>query len=591
MDKGIVSLDKIKLTKKCKWTGHFVPIILIIMFCTYYMDNNMIIKIVGDEYGYWSAGAFFSGYDWSQITSYNPYYSYGYGLWLAIILSLNLSSVTSYRIALGLNIFFLCGIYFIVYKIVEEYIPNTSRLLSMSMAFMVATYTGNFYYTQYTMSEVLISFVYWSVVYLATKLLEKASTKRVVMYILLVEYLLFVHQRTLGVFVVSALFLCYIFYCHRIEFKRIFIYIIFAFTIMAILLWVKKCYQFSFFGGGEGINLAGNDFSGQVSKIQYILSFHGLWMFIKAYVGKIFYALSSTNLLVGISVILIFVKIIEVVKKRINKKKKIDNQTIMLLYILLNAVAMMAIGSIFMIDYYARFDLIIYGRYFDFTMGPLMLVALLFIVFGTKKTVYYCVPILVGGYIIITILINQVLIYQTNFSNMFINCPGIADTMIFFGYKADTLFLVAIKAVFVLAILLVLVKICKKNYKLISVVLIMFAVVSMISDLYVYKEGCLRWSIEQNKGEINLANYVYQKDISNNLYYYVGDSVLDADYLQFVLKESSIKSFWQVEEIENFSAGDYILTSKTSEITNILENLGYEVVSKSGTLDLWGRNH
>ena len=33
--------------------------------------------VVPDEFGYWSAASYFSGYDWSSASNLNPYYAFG----------------------------------------------------------------------------------------------------------------------------------------------------------------------------------------------------------------------------------------------------------------------------------------------------------------------------------------------------------------------------------------------------------------------------------------------------------------------------------------------------------------------------------
>lgn len=560
------------------------PMIILLILCMYNFRDNLSIKIVGDEYGYWASGAYFAGLDWSEITSYNSYYSFGYGLWLALILKLNLSALVSYKIALVLNAIFLCGIYIIVNKLIKEYCKEISFIFRIGISFAVTIYTSNLYYTQYTMSEVLIALLYWCIIYCSCKLLEKVTVRRVLIYVFLLIYLFIVHQRTIGVCFVSLLFLIYVLVRNQTHPKWILLLGIVAIGIIGVFISMKTGYQDAFFKGGQGINLSGNDFSGQTSKLQYVLTPNGMWMFIKAYVGKIFYALSSTDLLAGVAVIIVFIELIQCIRNRALMNRKSNNSIVLMCYLILNTAAMMAVGSVFMANYYSRYDVIIYGRYFDFTLSPLILIALVYMMLRNNKILYFCMPVLIVSYVVMAILINHTMVYQTDFSNLFINCPGVADTILYLNCRKNALLFVALKEVITFLIFIYVYCFIKKNaiYKLIAI--ICYASVSICCDQYVYENGCLSWSLSQNLEEIELLDYIKSENIEKQLYYYIGDSVVNADYLQFLLKDHTIKVISDIEKLDNKG---YILTSKRSKISLELENLGYQIIESSKVLDLW----
>ena len=75
--------------------------------------------IMPDEVGYWSAGATLAGRDWSGVMSMSPYYGYGYGFILCIIIRLFSAPLNMYRCALILNIFFLVIIFIVSYHIIK----------------------------------------------------------------------------------------------------------------------------------------------------------------------------------------------------------------------------------------------------------------------------------------------------------------------------------------------------------------------------------------------------------------------------------------------------------------------------------------
>lgn len=185
-----------------------LPVILIMYICLYHLKDNLSLKIVADEYGYWANGAYFSGLDWSEITAYNPYYGYGYGIILGILLKIGLPSVLTYQSAIIINGIFLCGIYLIALRLVNEFSEcrEISLILKIGISFAVTVYTGNLYYTQYTMSEVLLALTYWGLILNAYMLLKKVNLVRCITFIVLASYGFIVHQRTIGVCFICLLF-------------------------------------------------------------------------------------------------------------------------------------------------------------------------------------------------------------------------------------------------------------------------------------------------------------------------------------------------------------------------------------------------
>ena len=67
-----------------------VGILALALFFIYMLQVSELkmISIIGDEFGYWASGSFLAGFDWSDVASYNAYYSYGYGIWLYLILKI-----------------------------------------------------------------------------------------------------------------------------------------------------------------------------------------------------------------------------------------------------------------------------------------------------------------------------------------------------------------------------------------------------------------------------------------------------------------------------------------------------------------------
>ena len=101
-EKGCIVLPKKKDTYFIVLLG--ISLLLIYLFK---IDSLNTICVIGDEFGYWASGAYFAGLDWGDVACFNPYYSYGYGLWLSLIIKFFDDSILAYKVAIILNCFFI----------------------------------------------------------------------------------------------------------------------------------------------------------------------------------------------------------------------------------------------------------------------------------------------------------------------------------------------------------------------------------------------------------------------------------------------------------------------------------------------------
>lgn len=569
---------------KGKILGYVIPMLFVFAISLYFIKDNIIIKITGDEYGYWSAGAFFTGRDWSEVTGYNSYYSYGYGLILALILRLNLSASISYQLAIALNGLFLCGIYAVVRKVINRlsaYI-QTSEIEQIFLALAATTYTGILYYTQYTVTEVLLSLLYWEVLLLALLLLEKVTFLRSTLFSLTLMYMFSVHQRTIGVCFVGALFLISLIFQNKIDIKFIVKLLIVIMIVFIAILGIKYIYQSLFFSN-TSVDISGNDFSGQVGKLSFLFSISGIWMFIKAFAGKVFYALSATYLMGGVVLIVCGYGIYDAIKE----KKWLDSYMIFYMFLILNAAAMMAVGSIFMINYYGRVDLLIYGRYFEFTLGPLFFVGIMNVKkHANLKKILLWVGILVSAvYLIIALLINYIIDYSASTSNLFVNCSGIARVFYEndFGY-GSVLFCALIKII----IFIVLVGILSiNNSKMLVCALIGMILLFCDNSRYIYETGCLSWSKKHTEDIRSIEKYINTKSQADDVYYYMPDGLFYADLLQFIFGQQTLHVFNEEQELQDVPEDTVIITGKESEASYWLEEDNYYLVETTESFCIW----
>lgn len=570
--------------------AYIIPILLLIILGLWFINENTMIKIVGDEYGYWAAGAYISGLDWSEITSYNSYYGYGYGFFVAILLKCNLSAVLIYRLAIFLNILFLISIYVIVYYLVRNWTEryNFSFVLQVFLAFSVTVYSGNISYTQYTMPEILIALIYWLQILIVWKMLKQLNFLNSFLFILLNLYAFSVHQRMIGVCLISVCLWLAIAIRSKKSKSFYFSSIISCLCIFIFILILKEHYQMAFFAGGKGKNLAVNDFAGQTSKLESLLSIQGLWMFVKSFAGKIYYLLSTSYLLAGIAGGLGLVCTGNAIRNRIKEKKEINEGTILLVFLVLNTLIMIAISSLTMMEYYGRFDMLFYGRYFEFTISPLILISLIYLLGENNKHKIRIILGTIFSYIVVSCAMEYIIDYSRSASNTFINCVGMASVLIRREYKKFSLIYIALKTVVIGLCLIAMSYVKGKAKKGVRIFgLSMFIIINIFVYLYVYEKGCLSWAVTQSNSELKLAKKIEDLGASDSLYYYIIENDLKADYLQFLLKDHTIHILENPDEIHELKSNDYILTIPDTSIKMDLDEQGYEAYAESEGLILW----
>ena len=176
---------KSKIENHKIWIYNLIAIIFLLIIGLLNLRNNTSLKIVGDEFGYWAGAAYLNGMDWSSVVSHNAYYGYGYGFLLGIIYLFNLSATLSYQLAIVVNVILLCIIFGCIEKTINYLFPNVTEGLSILIALVTSLYTGYLYYTQFTLSEILLTAIFWLIIVTGCQILIKPSIIKLIIFVLL----------------------------------------------------------------------------------------------------------------------------------------------------------------------------------------------------------------------------------------------------------------------------------------------------------------------------------------------------------------------------------------------------------------------
>ena len=353
-----------------------------------------------DEFGYWSPAAKLSGYDWSQVTSIGSYYSYGYSLILFVIFNIFKDGVLAYRAAIVINFALSIAAVWIIYFFISDIrnIHSEGRALSAAAIISASAvmYPAWSLYSQSTMSESLILFLFVFVSFLMYRFLKKPGIIGGLALAACSMYAYLVHMRMIGT--VIAIILTLLVWALSCGNRRIRIGIL-SFIAVTIVVFVvsfvikshivSEVYTFQ---SKETINW--NDYNGQLPKILKIFSLQGMKYMFENISGKVLYiSLASYGLGIwGIGAITsLFVKGIRSLKNRGSGSRALFE-----VYIFLAVFAQIGVALVYLIDSPSpdntRLDLLLHGRYTD------MLIPVLFI-YGIYAMYYAGHPVIITGII------------------------------------------------------------------------------------------------------------------------------------------------------------------------------------------------
>lgn len=344
--------------------------VLLLLVPWLHISARNLPYIYNDEFGYWASAAHFVGFDWSEIFSKIPYYSYGYGIILAILIKITGDMAEAYKVAVALNGLWLALSYVILYKAGTKIYPDVKKVVMLLAAAVAVAFSGNFVQVNYTWPETFLFFLFCLLFYLIVMLAEYPSFLKLIILAILSAYMFCVHQRTLGIIIAVVLFIFLLILKKQIEFKQLIYFVLpFVVCIVAIVIYKMDIIEKIWMNGSV---VEGNNFTGQVGKFALIFSLEGIRDLLLSFLGKLYYIFLSTFLLVPFSIYIIFTK--WWFPK--NKEQREISKIFVGLFLILSFIFTMGINSLGMIRP-GNITHIVYGRYTDNILGPFMLIAIL----------------------------------------------------------------------------------------------------------------------------------------------------------------------------------------------------------------------
>lgn len=380
------------------------------------------LYVLHDEFGYWANAAFFSGYDWSGAASLSPYYSYGYSILLVPFMLIFRNSVYMYRAAIVLNCAFYVGAFYISVLCAGKLWPKRNRYVNAFLCFVVSLYCNNLLQVNISWGEALLYFLYWLSFYTLVTYCQKRRPIILVAFIAECFYMYIVHQRTIGLIIAGFMVLAVMFISDRhIKLKKIIIMVSATAAILAACIIAKEIVINNVWRWTDS-GLAGqNDYSGQWNKVMLLFTGkNGIIRLLMHVCGKFFY-------LIVASCSLLFWGILSECRMIFTKNR--TRMSPVHLYILLSLLGTVAIVSIYMING-GRIDCVVYGRYIDFLVGPLILIGLMYLTDRRCSPVYFAAYLCI---LLFTALGSLKLFHSSSTFTRIMSC----GTSIFYNAEVD----------------------------------------------------------------------------------------------------------------------------------------------------------
>ena len=496
---------------------------------------------------------------------------------LYFIFALDLGNRATYQLALCGNVLMLVCVYVLAYKLIQKMAEKLHVVLHVLIALVSVLYTGVLFFSQYTMSEMLICLLFWIILYNIYCLLEKYSRVRIIAVTFLLVYCFFVHQRLLGLVVVGGAALIYILIKNKKTKDLLWILPVFA-IIFVLMLVVKLQYKSEYLSFSD-LKMVANEFQGQTQKLSRMLSMDGVIMFVIGVLGKLFYACSGTFMLFFVFVVALMKELVDCIKQ-----KQVTRRLEIWMFVFLVCMATIAISVVFLLDFTSRFDLLIYGRYFDFSLSPILVFSLVGLMQKDEKFKIETWMFVV--YFALTFIVSKNMPYDESKDIAYFMCPALSSVLFEYNYNIGA---VALQTLLIACFIKMMLERKKQTLVTKSVPIVVAIVMWVGCFISQYNVQSLYFMPDFTRSDEQLAEHIREIDAGDDLYFYTEKDKEYICFLQFVLREYRIHIITDENEVYNLKDEDYILTIKETELFDALPGVNYEEEAASDSVIMWRR--
>lgn len=325
--------------------------------------------VMGDEIGYWQHAATLCGFDWSVVGERTPWYGFGYSLLLWPIMYFIEDTVLMYKLAVVVNVFMLSLSYFFYRAWLKTYCMQ--RFIVDLLPLVAVFYPAYSVQVGITWSETCLTFIFSIILYIAARIYNFPKYSTLIMFAVCVAYLYMVHNRTIGVSVSAVIYIIMLWRKKKLSLQKMIAFFMTLISLIATSLLLKKYFIYR-----EHANNLINGFSDSFDKLLSVF-----YTFDKL---DVFFSVLSTQSL-GIAIATCFLvplAIVGMIKKIMKGKEYRDN-----VFLLLSFCATLLISAVWFVSF-DRYDHLIYTRYIDFIVGPMLILGVYYLMYMTDRSIY-----------------------------------------------------------------------------------------------------------------------------------------------------------------------------------------------------------
>lgn len=565
-----------------------IYIVLNIIHILFIKDMTLPI-ILDDEFGYLANAAFLAGFDWSTVVSKIFYYSNGYSLLLVPFFMIAKNPFIIYKSALILNSVLINAVIFVAFRITNKVVPHFNSGFKILLSLVVSLYPSYTIYSCVAWPENLLSLLFWVCVLLFLEIGEK--TNKTWIYIVtgvILGYLYMTHTRTIGIVLTGCLVLFISLLLKKIKLKYFLLFLLGLLPVLVIQIILKR-FLISYLWL-DSITSNTNNYGSVPSIISKIIAQYGFLDLIKAFLGQLYYLGVSTYILFYIGLFWVIKKCLLCTKKFIIGKMRkvecnstmINEKNVIALFFIALSVISTFMTSVLFSSGGERVDHVLYGRYNESCIGPILLIGILFMIDIAKKSNrskgYYRV---ICFFLLLSIVLS--LLVEETLKNKILNYITITSLFIYQYFISQLQPLIVVIVVTLLSLILHLILRSKIKYNQV-IFLCLVAVCFLLSSFMTVRTFLIPVS-HSNQEIIKATDLIRKGDNKSQIFFVdrVGtlSSIMSKDIYQTLLYNRKI-NFIDENNIEiltnlkdsfiitnSFGYSSYLSESKLLAIDNL----------------------
>lgn len=331
-----------------------------------------------DETGYWAAGAWMRGIDWSPVFSHSAYYGWGYGLILSPFFVVK-NSVLRFQCAVLLNAIFLVVSFFLLVQVCEQLFDTVEKKKIILAAGLTVLFPYNIVYAHLTMCEVFLMMCFLISVKAFLIFCRNQSEIAMVVFVLSLFLQLATHLRTLAFLIAASIAILFMMVTKKISIRNIILFVSGIVIIWVIVNYVKENLLLGQYTSDIGtIRHKGNESVASGLKIfTYYSVAETVEALIYSIIGKSYYLIAGSFFFVLWGFKYLLGNVWDSLKKAVRRENtQCQWKVYTLWYIFFSFLGAFGIDCIAMM-FTGRIDNLFYGRYVENTVSILICIGII----------------------------------------------------------------------------------------------------------------------------------------------------------------------------------------------------------------------